>query len=263
MASKFIMTVLCLFVAQHLFSQDIKGVVGRWAIVNITPEQARELAIEEAKKEALRRAGVTERIRATDVLSTLETNNRSNQLFSSFSSIELNGAVTQFEVVKDEREINSLDGQLYAVVTIDATVKKYETAPDPEFKFNVSGLKSLGYVNGENIVFSVHPNKEGYLKIFLFENSQTAAQVFPNQFETNRLFRAKETVNFPTIVGIDYRAEKSTTDRLEQNWLLLVYTKKDIPFYGETNFQTVLNWVNTIELNEREVIIESILISER
>jgi hypothetical protein len=247
---------------QHLFSQEIKGAEGRWAIVNITPEQARDKAIEEAKKEALRKAGIMESIKAADVLSTFEANERSNQLFSSFSSIEVQGAVIRYDIVEDEIAVNSVDGRLYAVVVIDAAVKKYASVADPEFKIDVRGLRSNGYRNGETISFSVFPNKEGYLKVFLFENTETASLVFPNKYEPNRQLRAKERVEFPTRAGINYKAEKITTDKLEHNLLLFVYTKSDIPFYDTVSYPHVLNWINNIEPEEREVIIEPILISE-
>jgi len=246
-----------------LFSQEIKeikGVEGRCAIANISPEQAREKAIEEAKKEALRKAGVAERIRSTDALSTYETNAKSNQMFSSFSSIEMEGAVTDYKVVKDRREENSIDGKWYAVVVIDATVKKYQTVPDPEFKIEVSGLRSNGYKKGDEITFSVTPNKEGYLKIFVFENADDAMQLFPNKHDSNRKFKEKETVKFPENYNLN--ATKSTEEKQEHNWFVFVYTKKDIPFKGATTRQNILGWLNNIEPEQKEVVVETIMISD-
>ena len=254
-----LLVIMCHVALQNLFPQDIKGVEGRWPIVNITPEQAREKAIEEAKREALRRAGVTERITASDVLSTSDAN---EQMLYSFSNIELNVAVTHYELTKDEQVKNSIDGRFYAVVTINATVKKYATTPDLEFKIDVQGLRSNGYRNGETIAFSVTPNKEGYLKIFLFENTDVAAQIFPNEYEHNRKLNAKETVHFPTVRAIEYTAEKSTAKNQEHNLLLFVYTKSDIPFYGAATYRRTLGWINSIEPNEREVVIESLMITE-
>ena len=258
----FLLTSLCLILAQQLYSQEVRGVEGRWPIVNITPEQAREKAIEEAQKEALLKAGVSIRIRAAEVLSQSETNERNEQMFSMFSNIELSGAVTSYDIVRDEREISNIDGLIYAVVTINATVKKYATNPDPEFKIDVQGLRTNGYRNGESINFSVHPNKDGYLKIFLFENTEEAMQVFPNDFEQKRKLTAKEIVHFPTLSGIVYTAEKTVASRQQHNMLLFVYTKSDIPFYGTVNCRRVLEWINQIEPNDREVIVEPLLITE-
>jgi hypothetical protein len=245
----------------RLVSQEIKGATGRWVIANITPEQAKEKAIEEAKKEALKMAGFEEQIKASDVLATLDANDKNTQVFNSFSSIELQGAVTGYTIVKHDEEKNAIDGKLYAVVVINATVKKYHTKADPEFKIAVGGLRSNGYKHGEPITFSVLPNKDGYLKVFLFENTDVASVVFPNDYEPNRRFRAKEKIVFPTG-DIDYTAEKSSTENLEHNMLLFVYTKSDVPFYGAATYPRVLGWVNGMEPNEREVIVENVLITE-
>jgi len=107
--------IACLIIAQCLYSQEIRGVEGRWQLTNISREDARERAIVEAKKEALRRAGVEERIRATEAVSTFSSNEKFQQMFSSFSSVELSGAITKYEVVRDDLERNNIDGQWYAI----------------------------------------------------------------------------------------------------------------------------------------------------
>ena len=254
--------IICLFAFQRLYSQEIRGVEGRWQLTNITREEAREKAIEEAKKEALRRAGVEERIRATETVSTFEANDLFQQMYNAFSSVEMSGAVISFEVVRDDLERSKIDGQWYATVTINATVKKYTTTTDPEFKIDVRGLRSNGYRNGEVITFSVIPNKNGFMKIFVFENSRDATLLFPNDFEKNRKLKAKETINFPTVHGIEYYALKTTADRLEHNLWVFVYTKSDIPYYGAVTYHHVISWINNIEPSERDVIIEPLLITE-
>jgi hypothetical protein len=247
--------------SQYLFSQEVRGAVGRWPIVNITPEQARSRAIEEAKKEALRIAGIEETVKATDMLSTIDANDRHIQMFSSFSSIELYGAVTDYTIVRNKQEKNSVDGNFYAEVTIDAKVKRYHTMADPEFNIEVIGLRNNGYRQGEPIAFSVRPQKDGYLKIFLFEESENAIQVFPNNYEPNRKFEAGKRIDFP-VTGIDYTVQKNTNKPIEHNWLLFVYTKHDIPFYEIDTYPHILNWVNRMEPNERKVVVKNILITE-
>ena len=123
-------------------------------------------------------------------------------------------------------------------------------------------MRSNGYRNGEEITFSVTPNKDGYLKIFLFENAEEASQIFPNEDETNCKLSAKKTVSFPTRSDIDYSTEKKTDQKQEHNLLLFVYTKGDIPFYGSTTRKEILNWLNSIEPDQREVVRKIIMISE-
>jgi hypothetical protein len=243
----------------------VKGVEGRWAVVNITPEQARELAIEEAKKEALRKAGIGERIKSTQALAEVDTYDRSTQIFNSFSSIEMNGAVTDYVIVRDEIEKNNIDGLMYAVVVLNAKVEKYKTSPDPEFKIFIDGLGNGIYKDGTPIRFTLLPNKEGFLKIFLFEDlveTAKATLVFPNHYEPNRRFAAKETVAFPTNEIIEYTAQKSSGENMESNTLLFVYTKLDIPFFNEPEYWHILNWVNRIEPDLRDVIVKPIFITK-
>ena len=257
-----IIVLLSLLCLQCLHAQEIKGVEGRWLLANISREEAREKAIEEAKKEALRRAGIEERIRATEALSTFSANEQFEQIYSSFSSVELNGAVTRYNVVKDDLEKDKGDGQWYAVVVINATVKKYATAPDPELKIEVKGLRSNGYRKGEAITFSVRPNRDGYLKIFIFENFNIASMLFPNELEQNRVMRTGESIDFPTVGAIEYFAQKTTDQKQEHNLWVFVFTKSNIPFYGEVSYQSALEWKNNIEPYDRYVFIEPLLITE-
>jgi hypothetical protein len=165
-------------------------------------------------------------------------------------------------VVKDAVITESIDGRLYAVIQIDVTVKKYKTLPDREFKIEVRGLRSHGYKKGENVEFSVNPNKDGYLKIFIFEDADNATQLFPNDHEKDGKLTAKKTVNFPTLPYVEYPTEKNSDQKQEHNVLVFVYTKSDIPFYGKTTRNNILSWLNNIEPDQREVVMESIMITE-
>jgi hypothetical protein len=258
------LVVLAFAMPLRLASQEVRGAAGRWVIANISPEQAREKALEEAKKEALKMAGIEEHIKDTRTLAVLDANDRNTQVFNAFSSIELRGAVTDYTIVKDDVEKSSLDGKLYAVVVIDATVKKYHTTADPEFKIAVSGLRPNGYRNGDPITFAVMPNKAGFLKIFLFDYADGTTLLFPNSYEPNRMLAAKKAATFPVNADIlDYIATKENADTdTESNVLLFVYTKTDIPFYGDITYPRILGWVNAMEPDVREVVVRQTLITK-
>jgi len=256
--------IVCLLAVQHLYSREtrVRGVEGRSIVAgSITPEEAERRALENAKNEALRRAGIESHIRQTTALSMSQTNEQFYQLFSAFSTIETGGAVT-VRNKESKRTIDPSDGQIYIVVTIDATVRRFETQPDPAFKIDVQGLHR-SYREGEAVSFSVYPNQDGYLRIFVFTNNHDVAQLFPSDMERNRKLNAREVANFPTIRGIEYAAIRSANERQEHNMLLFVFTKTDIPFF-ERNItpQTVLAWINNIEPSLREVVVETFLITK-
>ncbi len=255
-----LIVLVCTLLPQLLLSQTVRveGAAGRWPIVNITPEKAGELALGEAKKEALRLGGVEEVVRSTDALYSRSERSYS-QLFSSFSTVEMQGAVVDYAIV-DTRQEKDIDGRFYAVVVIDALVKKYSSRPDPQFVLAVAGLEAGGYKAGDAVRFSVTPAQEGFLKIFLVEDSQKASQLFPNPKEPDRKFAAGARVFFPTNRTIRYTAEKSSAGKVEHNYLVLVYTKDNIPWSGETTYENLLKWINAIEPSGRCVVFEEIII---
>ena len=63
---RFILLVICLFSLSFTYANEVVRVrkaVGRWEVSDdITPKQAEEKALNEAKKEALRMAGVMENV---------------------------------------------------------------------------------------------------------------------------------------------------------------------------------------------------------
>src|SRR6187401_456754 len=90
---KNLLRALCLvamsIVCSHAQTRSLTGVKGSASIVNITPEHAKLKAIEEAKVEALRLAGVEEWVQSVDFLETREVNNKVTDFFHSLTSVQV------------------------------------------------------------------------------------------------------------------------------------------------------------------------------
>lgn len=72
---------------------EVKNVRGEAFIENdVSPNRARRIALNEAKIEALRRAGVSESISAQNLLFSSEANGDFQDFFSYSSQIEIRGA---------------------------------------------------------------------------------------------------------------------------------------------------------------------------
>jgi len=229
----------------------VKEAKGEWTISNITPEQAYEKALTEAKFAALRIAGVEESVNAINSLFTTEK----GQEYTDISNVELGGDVIDFTVKERKIEYSrSANGQevLVAKVTIDAIVRKYAKKRDASFLIKVDGVKLL-YQEGDKMTFTFTPSKEGYLKIFWFENDQQGFLLYPNANERSRIFDAKKQILFPLTPGFDYRVEKSNSNApIEKNLLFFVYTKNDIPFFDkEVDYYALLSWLAKISPDER------------
>lgn len=244
---------LCMFAE----TVRVEKVIGECTLANITPEQAKACAVERAKQTALERAGVEQSVKATTTLMTEENSQGFSDAFTSFSSVEMRGGIVEYELF-DLGVVKIYDTHVYRVA-INATVKKYTNFPDPYFQINVSGLQR-SYQNDKPITFSVTPMLPGYLKIFLFENTEQASLVYPNAYEVNRPFGGSEERFFPTNPIMEYAAEKKSGSRSEHNYLVFVYTKKDIPFLKEPTYENILSWIYAMEPDQRTVKFEDLII---
>ncbi|MDR2087238.1 MAG: DUF4384 domain-containing protein [Dysgonamonadaceae bacterium] len=228
----------------------IKNARGEWSISNITPEQAYDKALIEAKFEALRMAGIDESINA---INSLYSTNEGND-YTGISSIELGGEVIDFTIVDKKIEQKKVGGfdALIAKVTIDAVVRKYKKKRDSAFQIQVSGIER-SYKDGDHLTFSFMPHKDGYLKIFAFEDDNTGYVLYPNVHEKNKYFQAGVQIKFPVSKEFDYELAKiNPLKATENNLLIFVFTKHDIPFFEEDiNYHSVLNWIAKISPDER------------
>ena len=247
--------LLFLLIGFSAFAQQkIRNVKGVATIVNISPEEARTKAIEEAKHEALRIAGAEEWIQSFDFLEKREADKKFDEFFHSITSVQSMGSVLDWTVVSEEKKINEFKNLVYEV-NIDATVKLYKTRPDPEFHLDVKGI-STTYKHLDKMNFEISPGKDGFLKIFLLDEARNVAILYPNEFERGIELTSKQTYKFPQNKRFDY--EVYTDKPEETNYLFLVYTKKDIPYKGGESFSSFIEYVYTMEPAERFVSVERI-----
>jgi hypothetical protein len=226
----------------------VKDVKGECFIVNITPEKAKENAILEAKREALNQAGISTNI--------YRISSERGDKFVQMSNVEVNGEVAEYELVSDEIKILQAGSSkvMVAEVVINAKVVKYPPIPrDMAFKIKVDGFKDH-YDDGDKLTFSVLPYKDGYLRIFLFEEDNSGALIFPDtKNEQNRKFKEEDVITFPISKAINYTLSKADrTKNKETNSMLFVYLKDNINYTGkDTSLESVLGWIARITPDKR------------
>ena len=241
--------LLCIMVAAPLHAQKIvkvKNVVGRWEVSNdITMKEAEERALMEAKKEALRKAGVVENVWSVFGQITEEHGSEFHEAYSQTSGVAIGGMllVTNKEVT-EKWDINL--NRLFKVVTIDAEVKK-DFEEDKAYALEVKGIGTL-YKVGDKLNFTVKVRgTDSYLKFFWFD-SEGGSLIFPNDYEKSFLLKAEQEYSFPVMM--DYQMFKQGKDAEKMN-LMLVATKEDIPFVGQVTYDNVLRWIYSIPNNQR------------
>lgn len=227
---------------------------GNWEIANITPEQARNKAIEVAKANALKNAGISELF---TVINTGSVSDRLNYFVSSSSS-ELSGEILKYNIVKEQ--ILTEGKHLLYTVDIEATIRTEMNKQDLEFDAYIIGLKDSPYKDGENITFSVRPTKTCYVHIFWFDDAGKGNIVYPNMAEPSQLLEANKQRNFP--ITQDYRIRKETREIIENISIVFVFTKKPIPYTKSITMENFHQWILSIPSDSRVLKFNNIFITQ-
>lgn len=242
-----------MFVVTNLAAQEpsnripIKNVYGSaTGSESETLAEIRQRAMNEAKITALREAGIHENIQAYTSYFQSENNLDYQELFASNIFTDIRGAVTGVEVVRTHKAFTPED-HLQVEVWIDCTVLRYDTRRDLSFVFDAGGVKKI-YHHQDPLSFRVRPHKNGYLRAFVFTGEE-AFQVFPNAHESSFLLQAGEEYHFPRNSRLILETEKPQ----EPHRMALVFLKEDIPYSGESSYQSILDWIFTIPPDQRSV----------
>ena len=239
----------------------IKGSKGTAFISgDISPNEAKKKAINEAKINALKAAGISENIKTFELLYTSESDKDYQQFFSSNIQSEMQGNILSYQIIKEET-IQKNELELYLEVTISASVIKYETTPDVTFDVNIQGIKAV-YNNNELLKFNIKTSQHSFLTIFNITDTE-ASVFFPNSYETKNELSPLVFHKFPSKL-IDYELTTDLKDK-ETNRLLFVFTKTYIPFIKMdknliTSEDNIFNWIYSIKPDQRNVQYYSLII---
>jgi len=227
---------------------------GVWEIANITIEKAKTLAIEKAKEDALRAAGISEEFIVINTSSISDKITR----FTSSSNSELLGEITNYEILKGE--VRDQDNRHFYFVEINATVKKGKVKKDFEFDVYVTDIKKTAYKDGENFNFSITPTKDCFVNIFWINDFGKGAQVYPNQAEPMIKLLANETYSFPRTQNYKTRKEKKEPTEIVS--LIFVFTKKNIAFTHECTLDNIQQWTMSIPSEIRLIKYDTIVVTD-
>lgn len=249
-----LMLIICLMAFHLSYSNEVvrvRGAVGRWEVSNdITPKQAEERALFEAKKEALRKAGIMENVWSVFGQVTSDSGNEFAEAYSSVSMLAINGMVNVTDMNVSDEWDPGLKRDV-KVVTIDAYVTKDETKEDKSYAIEVFDIAPI-YKDQElfECSFKIH-GTDSYLKFFWF-GEDGAAIVYPNEEEGNQLFKAGTRYHFPVTTKIDMVMEKADKSKdVEKVNIIVVATKQDYPYLGDTDYQSILTWIYNLPADQR------------
>ena len=261
--------IFCLF-SFTLFAQKQVSVQASGTSVSrdLTPKQALEEALAQAKKNALIKAGVAENLLVSNLMFEYGNEQNVKSYFHGISNSEVSANILVDSIHDDKRWFDSY-GYMNVQVEIDATVFTYGKPKDPAFFFDIEGLKEV-YLDREHIRFDFMPSADGYLTIFAFnEDESYVLYPFENQEydylsdESERLFEKEEPVSFPIHPAYrnGYSIEMNDPVEDEASILLFVFTKKHIPWIDEqVSLESVRSWIYKIPMDQREILYRNVLL---
>tara|TARA_B100001250_G_C19755700_1_gene769977 strand:+ start:33 stop:848 length:816 start_codon:yes stop_codon:yes gene_type:complete len=217
--------------------------------------------IQEAKVEALRKAGVKENIKSFSRLYTSEDNTGFNEIFQSDILTDLSGRIIEWDVSDPMKTCN--DNISYITFEVDAKVKKYKQERDQKFVATISPEPKDFYMDEANIEFRLMPFEDCFVKIFYI--SETSEQLMYPLKNTDPEKEKKYLLNKKWVKEkfhpIDWMTVAKDREENEKGQIVIVLTKKDIPFdnvtedddgwLSVTNSEDIFKWILNIERHER------------
>ena len=263
--SRIIVAAATLCFSLSVFAQTndvvhVRKAEGRWEISgDVSAVQAEERALMEAKKEALRKAGVMESVWSVMGQVTSSDGVNFSEAYSSVSAFSINGLVH----VVDKKVEDYWDPdmkRLFKVVTIEARVTKDDVKEDLTYKLDVQGVET---VYRENDIFKCSFKVYGadsYVKVFWFTNEE-ADLLYPNDYEGDQLFKVGEQYTVPVTDDIELVMAKSHPE-VDNEFInfVIVATKKNYPYLGKMDMMSILSWIYSIPADQRVVFHDSTII---
>jgi len=229
---------------------------------NESPAEAKATALNNAKKEALREAGVYEEVHSVSIVEIGGGEENFNEINFELARIELDGRVTVLEVINEN--IRPVNGHYEYSTTIRAKVKVEETEEDLLFDFETKGLHKT-YFEGEKMTFTITPTKNCYLRIFYFDFTSNS-QLYPlkNVYKDIQ-FEADVPITFPLPHDLRYLYDRFSTAQEysmflsdqsrnnEQGVLLIIALKERVPYTEEVTYENVFRWLSRIKRKDKRV----------
>ncbi len=243
---------------------------GSFATSDLTPEQTKAKAIEDAKRNALVKAGVSETVSFTDFSYKFEDNQRFNEIFQAISTIQTGGEIIVDKILNETRSFNEF-GNMQVDVEIEATIYHHKEKADPTFLISVEGIDEV-YKNEDLLQFRITPTRDGYLKIFNVNENETSL-LYPYRDsekpqysdKANHLFEGGKAVQLPLHPAFEdgYFLEVGIPGKTEEfNILIFVFTKQNIPFIEKPDFNNMMKWIYAIPPDERVMLQEGFVIKK-
>lgn len=216
-------------------------------IENITPEEAKECAIQRACDNAIEYfCGIEISGRIVDI----RAENQNEILLDNFSSITQQtsqGIILAKEIISEE--IISNGNQLQKVVTIKVQVGRQKGEKDPFFEISAN-LNRLYFKDGEEIELLVKSSKDCYLTILNICSNDSVYVIFPNEYRENNFIKSGETFLLPNLkdkeFGLYFPVNLLPNKNEDVEMIKVIATKQKIDFSSIYSFSAYGTYKSTL-----------------
>jgi hypothetical protein len=184
----------CALFVSFLAAQEVTWVTveGIAPAENISKEEARNRAIENAKQVAL-----DEVIGSNISVETLVVNLRlSGSILGAIPYGKVIGKKILEEGLKEIKKEGSDKPALQYRVKMKAGVAEETIGSDPEFMLDAS-LNRINFKNGDEMEIHLKPTKECYFSVYNILEDEKILRLIPNRLKEKNFLKANETFSFP------------------------------------------------------------------
>ena len=212
-------------------------VIGTAIIQNISPEEARELAIQKACKKAIEYYSGVEISGRT---LSLQAESNEKILLDNFLQLinqTSNGIILEKEVLDEYTKVSG--NILKKVVILKVKVGKQKGEKDPYFNLTAN-LNREYFKENENLEITVIPTKDCYLTVFNICSNDSVYIIFPNQYRKDNYVEAGEEFILPNEndrkIGLSFPVYLLPGKEEDTEIIKIIATKKPILFQS---FQSI------------------------
>jgi hypothetical protein len=222
----------------------------------VSPDEAKIEALNDAKLNALRAAGITEQLSNYNLLFSAQKNNDFAQFFNSSTQSEMQGAISSYTVIS-EKTIQKNQNELVIEIKLDAEIIKYKSKLDVEFDAKISGIEAL-YKAGQHLNFKIDVTKNCYLTIFNIIEGTQGVLMYPQATSKSLQLVSNKSYEFPNDFDKENDYYLETELKNESNQLIFVFTKSKIDFIKSKinesiDSEKMFTWIYRIPPDQRKV----------
>lgn len=242
-----VICLVCTSVAGEWFRGEAEVIVS-----NISPEDARKQALDEARRSCVEQAS----LEVTGISTTLLHESSSEKKFEAFSSLTRSfsrGSIVKERFLVDEMQRRSFgEGERWVYrVEMEAKVAIAKGEPDPGFRVDVA-LNQQTFREGEALRISVTATRDCYLTVLNLFANDSLQVLMPSQMLSRNQLLKNETMSIPPETASWYMPTRvSPGYEGEPEGILVIATTLEVAFSDEAGETKVAELVSFDQALER------------